>query len=337
MPRSIRNRPNSVVSALNPTVSVRPAFVILFVLVAASSSFAADECSQLRSVVSQAANGFEQLRGAAQPNDSWRSTVILPGYNSCYLHRSEAGGDITLVCESPHFKKQDDASKAIMLKVKPDLQCLGGDWSVLSSVGGNVSISDKTGDMIGYLVQRGMQVSSDGQVGTDYSIWKTIYHHNFAEEQPDSTEKPERTPLVAPVDFCDDLKRVTDAATKNFQSILGKSHGSNSFASRVTLNGWDECSIGQSEQNGKTVRYQTCEIAPTSDKAELDAVAGKVDAAVKGCLGNDWARDDASKRRRCPSITYEAGDKDPTVEIRTSSCGRGAEWTLHLDVNAPTN
>jgi hypothetical protein len=307
----------------------------------ATTDLYAAGCDELKKIVSAASLGFSDFKGKAEEKDQWRSNVSLD-VDDCLIRLTENGG-MTFSCQSQRYATKKEAEEIALRRSRAALQCLGDRWSILSAETGAIAINDKQSDIVSFVVRQTPSFDTSGKVTQQYQVHTLIWNHAAAQSQgtheTDASKAAESkstpTPIEVPTNFCPDLKKAIAAASKNLDPVLGKRHG-DYWMTRSALTGFDDCSISEIENNGKTMRYQTCSLPPTSDKTELQTIAKKLDETINSCLGADWTRDDSSRRRGCPRITYEAGNADPTVELRTSHCGRGTEWSINVDVNTPT-
>ena len=55
---------------------------------------------------------------------------------------------------------------------------------------------------------------------------------------------------------------------------------------------------------------------------------------MKACLGGDWIEHQLPLDQGQETITYEAGQNDPIVGLRTSYYDTSRDWTLRLTVDA---
>jgi hypothetical protein len=293
-------------------------------------------CDDLKSIISRSAN-IEGLAGAAITEDKWQATFLLTGYKSCEIDKLD-DGSLIYFCSGDKVPSQGVAvkqytqAKAMLTSCLPEPAWTHNEMS--GPFGNSFFFRDQQGHggVVNTMKLQDLVSNTNGKTTFVYIPELTVYPQKGHEQSGRDAQEP-KVVLEAPVDFCPDFKRLLLAAKDNF--VNGMVKKGDRLIPKIQLKGWDGCHIHDLDSEGGKVLYQTCGLPDTSDKKELEDVAAKVHSALKDCLGSDWAEQDSSRRNGCPRFTYELGDNEPEVELRTSSCGKGTEWSLHLDVQSP--
>ena len=140
-------------------------------------------------------------------------------------------------------------------------------------------------------------------------------------------------PTAAP-DFCNALYRVIAEARTQFTGILGP-QSSGIWTARIQAPGWQDCTVRDWTYEGKTTRYYSCSLPTYQTLDEINARLNVERVNVKSCLGGDWIEHQLPLDQGQETITYEAGQNDPIVGLRTSYYDTSKDWTLRLTVDAP--
>ncbi|HMK41106.1 MAG TPA: toll/interleukin-1 receptor domain-containing protein [Methyloceanibacter sp.] len=140
-------------------------------------------------------------------------------------------------------------------------------------------------------------------------------------------------PTAAP-EFCNALYRVIAEARTQFTGILGP-QSSGLWTARIQAPGWQDCTVRDWTYEGKTIRYYSCSLPTYQTLDEINARLNVERVNVKACLGGEWIEHQLPLDQGQETVTYEAGQNDPIVGLRTSYYDSSKDWTLRLTVDAP--
>jgi hypothetical protein len=278
---------------------------------------ATDECADMKAVLQTVAS-LETIRGPRQNDGSWATPRKVAGYATCYLRELLS---LTYVCETG-IMEPAEAKTIHDAKVAAVSACMSADWT--KPLSDSVSSSFRnpaTGQLITV-----MTLNSPG----DRRIVALMMRQGPAapQDRPPVAVGPQAQPVDLPKNFCPEIKRVIAEAQSNFDRILSRKSGSH-WSTRVSLPDFDECSIN----DGGNYRYLSCQISPYVNPDDASKGVDAMGGYLAGCLGSDWIRRRRIGADQTVRISFEAGPKDASIDIRTRQSALNNRWLLIVDVN----
>jgi hypothetical protein len=280
---------------------------------------AAAECNDIKSLLPLTQSGFASIRGASTGTNEWETSRTIAGYSSCEILRLNAD---TFSCQTDPLTAAA-ADKLLETKVTFLKTCLGSGWSLMPKFGDSQAYSNlATRQIVGAMIFKSL--------GDDRTLSLSIYQNKTEPEPPPKPAKP----ADVPQNFCSELKDVVADGKLQFTSIRSRKRGDAWWATRVQLPGWDECDISQIDSdNNRKLTYYSCKVSPFSDMEGVNKAVARVAAEAKTCIGTGWSQRRGTTLDNADRIVFEAGNEDPTIEVRGRMFSR--VWQLVLDVNAP--
>lgn len=149
---------------------------------------------------------------------------------------------------------------------------------------------------------------------------------------PDETKPSSaQLKLPSPGTYCDQMKRVIDAAPTRFESILGPKLGDNRMA-KLPLPDWEDCIVYMEGRFTDNRRFN-CSLSGFGDLQSAEKSAEDVAKSLKtDCLGPDWdvgRSFDTDGKRRTRLVGQNSSAK---ITLRPWRGPTDPSWSLHLDV-----
>lgn len=99
-------------------------FCLALAVISSAPASADEACTQLKSIVAAAKNGFAKFKGAAADTpDKWASTITLDDSTGCSIQKS---GEMELTCDAPGFDNEEAAIADAGRRIDGYRKCLDG-------------------------------------------------------------------------------------------------------------------------------------------------------------------------------------------------------------------
>lgn len=281
-------------------------------------------CDDLLALTRLSPSLFSPIRKSETTKDSWSTSAILYGFNSCQI--SKVNSNIAFTCQGPSML-DSQAKKYFDNQIKQYQACLGPSWRQASFSAHSISLSTSFSNPEGTSIIFSMydMLSIDDKKRT---VSNLMIYNQTKQEAVNTADLPA---LEKPQNFCKDLQRVLDATSSKFESLSrGKIVSGQPIKPTVRLSGFSSCYIASLNDESKS-RYYSCYLGPMS-LPDANKINADLSNDVGQCLGNEWSLNRTSKRNGSHSYEWSKENVSESVELRSSQ-NSDATWDIKIDVN----